>query len=98
MGGPDCGISLSCLSEKHFDEQALPDNLIIPPQPDEGFLLRVSYTRLADQSVVLSIAVHHSLVDADSIFNFFRAWAAHSTGGDYKEPGRVRHLLMGKLY
>ncbi len=80
---------------KDFPQQYLPENLLPVPKPDEGFLLKVELSRLKDQSVVLSVAIHHSVADAHGFFRFILCWASRANGRPLPQPYSNRMRLYG---
>jgi shikimate O-hydroxycinnamoyltransferase len=88
-------ITIRQLEERNWENFSIPDGLLPAQQKAEpgAPLFAAQHTTLADGSVVLGVAVHHSVADGNGIFSFLENWGRKARKESFTPPVHDRTLL-----
>src|ERR1051325_8949021 len=88
-------ITIRQLEERNWENFSIPDGLLPAQQKAEpgAPLFAAQHTTLADGSVVLGVAVHHSVADGNGIFSFLENWGRKARKEPFTPPVHDRTLL-----
>jgi shikimate O-hydroxycinnamoyltransferase len=89
-------IKIQDLEEKNWANSSIPNDLLPFNQIPDSFdipLFAAQHTTLADGSVVLGVAMHHSVSDGYGFFTFLENWGLKARQKQFPSPIHDRTLL-----